>query len=174
MKTTTALIFAIALMGCNTAKDYVKGIKVDLPTIGGTTTTTSNQTTTTTQSNGNTTQAGCSCDLGKPLTIPYDQAYMDEHGESEECGLEADLKIICRACVIRPDPATGYWKLSKPFRSHLKKDSHGNGVLNCFTENGYNWHIKGYSKKEPLQETVRTMSLEANGEFIVIECRGVK
>lgn len=116
---------------------------------------------------------GCGCDLSLPLCDPnpskYTQAYMDKNGRSEECGIEAELKLICRFCVIT---LRGFWMLSSLGRNHVYRDASNHAGCKCFTEDGYRYHIKGFMDVEPKQNEIRNVvSLKPNGKYIIVECR---
>ena len=131
-------------------------------------------TTTTTQP-----QTSCGCDLSLPLCDPssvtYSQGYMDnpDNARFEECGIEAQAKIICRFCVIRGNSG-GYWMLSSVGIDHVSRDANNNGTCKCFTEGNYRYHVKGYCADEPVQSQILTTPLTTHGKYIVVECRKIQ
>ena len=119
--------------------------------------------------------AGCGCDLSKPLCDPnpakYTQSYMDANGRMEECGIEAELKLICRFCVIT---LRGFWMLASLGRNHVYRDASNHAGCKCFTQDGFRYHIKGYCDNEPRQNEVKTVPLKDAGKYIIVECRQIK
>lgn len=129
-----------------------------------------------------TNSTGCACDLSGALVDPnpakYTADYMNEALNPggvryEECGIEANMKIICRLCCIR-GTAGGFWMLSSLGEGRVTRDANNNGVLKCFVLDGYAYHTKGYVADEPQQGAIRTVAVNKNGKYIVVECRKAK
>ena len=125
------------------------------------------------------TGTACKCRMTGALIDPdparYTEDYMCERKNPaqvryEEVGLEECLKIISRCCVIR-GISGGFWMLSSLVDKRIGRDQNNNGIVNCFTENGIQYHIKGYCDDEPQGNAIRTIPLNKNGKYIVIECR---
>lgn len=111
-----------------------------------------------------------SSSLVDPNPAKYTQAYMDANQDSEECGIEAEKKIITRFCVIR-GTSGGYWMLSSLGMDHVTRAQDGTGHYEDFTVNGYSYHIKGYTTVEPQQKEISTMPLGTSGKYAIAECR---
>jgi hypothetical protein len=95
---------------------------------------------------------------------------MDANGRREEVGIEAELKIISRCCVIR-GVSGGFWMLTSLVRDHIGRDANNNGVLKCFSDSGYRYHVRGYCSDEPQQNAIRASGTSKAGKYIVVEVR---
>lgn len=116
----------------------------------------------------------CGCDLTKPICDPdpakYTPEYVAQNCEFEECGIEADKKIITRFVVIRGESG-GCWFLSSLGMDQVQRGPDNRGVYKCFSKDGYRYHIKGYTDVEPQQHNVRTVPLTTSGKYVVVEPR---
>lgn len=115
--------------------------------------------------------------LVDPPNPPYNQAYMDEKGSWEECGIEGGRKIICRLCVIRGESG-GFWMLSSLDKNRIRKTPTGL-ELQDWTEDGYSYHVRGSVANEPQQREIVTMKPEVAGntglqKYIILEVRKAK
>lgn len=116
-------------------------------------------------------------DTTGPLVDPppkYNQAYMDQNGSYEECGIEQSRKIICRLCVIRGQSG-GYWMLSSLDGGRIKKTANGL-ELQDWTADGYSYHVRGSVCNEPQNSEIATIKPEVAGntglqKYIVLEVR---
>ena len=120
--------------------------------------------------------AGCGCNLSLPVCDPdpskYTQDYMDANGSFEECGIEAQMKIISRFCVVRGNSG-GFWMLSSLGMPQVSRAPDGTGAYKCFTTNGYRYHIKGYVGDEPQQNAVESVTVSTSGKYAIAEPRQV-
>lgn len=114
-------------------------------------------------------------DLVDPPNPPYNQAFMDANGRDEEVGLEEHDGIISRYCVIRGQSG-GYWMIASLGRGHVTRASdHNVGIASDFEQDGYAYHVKGYTANEPDQDKIFTMPLsQVPDKYVVIECRKMK
>jgi len=120
-------------------------------------------------------QQGCGCDLSLPLANPagYTEASVAANANSEECGTEAELKIIARAMVWRPDDGK-YWTLSSLVRDNISRNADGTPNIKCFTRNGQRMHIRGYSQIEPQANCYAAQMDSKPAKYIFIDCRNIK
>ena len=111
--------------------------------------------------------------LVDPNPAKYTQEYMDQNGSFEECGIEAQMKIVCRFCVIRGESG-GFWMLSSLGMDRVRRGPTGTGVCDDFSIDGYNYHIKGYLDNEPQGNAILTAPVKTDGKYIVVECRKIQ
>lgn len=106
---------------------------------------------------------------------PYTDAYMTAHAESEECGLEAQDKIIVRAIFLRgasgrPDA----WTIASLARGHVRRGDAGIDA-DDWTADGYAYHWRGGFTDEP-QDAWAPVDVPGNRglpKWIVCEIRKV-
>lgn len=117
-----------------------------------------------------------------PLTVdttgplvdpPVTEQWMHDHAESEECGVERELKIICRPMFWR-GVSGGWWVISSLAMKHVQRDTAG---IRCddWTEGGYAYHVRGSTSIEP-QCNDPQPKLEVTGnrnltKFVLVEVR---
>lgn len=120
---------------------------------------------------------GCGCDLTLPLCDPnpakYTESYVSANCNFEECGIEAQLKIIARAMFWRGNHG-GWWMLSSLVMDNITRNPNGTPYLKCFSKDGYRYHVRGYALSEPTNsQSIPTVRPEG-AKFIICDCRKIK
>ncbi len=125
-------------------------------------------TTTTTKPSGDT------CNLSLPLSDPnpskYTESFMHDNSNFEECGIEAQLKIIARFCVYRPS-VNGWWFISSLVMDKITRNPDGTPNIKCFVQDGYQYHIRGYRSTEPGPNETNPIVSSNPAKYIISECR---
>jgi hypothetical protein len=92
----------------------------------------------------------------------------------EEVGVEEDMKIISRYCVIC-GKSGGFWMLSSIGKRCVSRGESGVGVYRDVTIDNYFYHVKGYVSDEPQQHEIKTIAVSQTPmKYAVIECRLAK
>lgn len=130
-------------------------------------------------STGSTTpsDAPAAVDTTGPLVDPpakYNDAYWADKKtqEREECGLEAEDKIIIRVFFIR-GISGGAWVISSLARGHVRRGESGNDC-DDWVQDGLSYHCKGGFNDEPQQPDKQPVDVKGNKglpKWVVYEIR---